>query len=65
MYTFINYFYSFFTVVVLNCMYPTNWNSCKDIDQWLIPGIEEGLEIYFDPSSIYQSERDALNGLDD
>tara|TARA_B100000900_G_scaffold156188_1_gene132774 strand:- start:869 stop:1066 length:198 start_codon:yes stop_codon:yes gene_type:complete len=65
MYTFINYFYSFFTVVVLNCMNPINWDNCKDPHVWLFPGIAEGMEIYFNPDSIYQSERDVLNGLDD
>jgi hypothetical protein len=46
MYTILNYLTAFWTVIVLNCIQPVNWKYCYRIDQWLIPGIKEGLEIY-------------------
>ena len=63
MLTFINYATAFWTVVVVNCAQPVNWEYCKDIDDWLIPGIIEGVEILLKPSSIYESERDYLENI--
>jgi hypothetical protein len=37
--------------------------NCYRIDQWLIPGIKEGLEIYNNPSSIYENERKQLEDI--
>ena len=62
MITFVNYVTAFWSVVVMNCIQPVNWNNCKDLNEWLVPGIREGVEILLKPSTIYQSERDYLNG---
>ena len=63
MLTFINYATAFWSVVVMNCIQPVNWEYCKDINDWLIPGIKEGVELLLDPSIIYQSERDHLENI--
>ena len=61
MITFVNYVTAFWSVVVMNCIQPVNWNNCKDLNEWLVPGIREGVEILLNPSTIYQSERDYLD----
>jgi hypothetical protein len=63
MYTILNYFIAFWTVVVFNCIQPINWKYCYRVDQWLIPGIGEGLQIYNNPSSIYENERKQLEDI--
>jgi len=63
MLTLVNHLTAFWTVVVMNCIQPVNWEYCYRVDQWLIPGVREGIEIYFNPSSIYQAERDFLNSI--
>tara|TARA_Y100001938_G_scaffold135468_1_gene197178 strand:+ start:406 stop:567 length:162 start_codon:yes stop_codon:yes gene_type:complete len=47
----------------MNCIQPVNWNNCKDLNEWLVPGIREGVEILLNPSTIYQSERDYLDNI--
>lgn len=61
--TFINYVTAFWSVVVMNCIQPVNWNNCKNLDEWLIPGIQEGIHLYMNPSSIYQNEREYLEDI--
>ncbi len=62
MYTFFNYLYSVWTVLILNCAQPVNWQYCtKDWDVWLYPEVERGVQLYLNPSSIYQEERESLN----
>lgn len=63
MYSIINYLTTFWTVVVLNCIQPVNWKYCYRVDQWLIPGIKEGVELYTNPSSIYKEEREKLQDI--
>ncbi len=63
MITFVNYVTAFWSVVVMNCIQPVNWNNCKDLNEWLVPGIREGVEILLNPSTIYQSERDYLDNI--
>ena len=63
MLTIVNHLTAFWSVVVMNCIQPVNWKYCYRVDHWLIPGIREGIEIYFNPSSIYQNERDFLNSI--
>jgi hypothetical protein len=60
----INYAAAFWSVVVMNCIQPVNWEYCsKDWDQWLYPEIQRGWEIYSNPSTIYQNERDSLENI--
>ena len=61
--TFVNYVTAFWSVVVMNCIQPVNWEYCKNLNEWLIPGIREGVEILFKPSTIYQNERDYLHNI--
>jgi len=63
MLTIINHVSAFWTVVVMNCIQPVNWQYCLPVHEWLVPGIQEGLEIYLNPSSIYQSERENLRDI--
>jgi len=58
--TFLNYIAAFWSVVVMNCIQPVNWKYCYRVDQWLIPGIQEGIHLYMNPSSIYEEEREYL-----
>jgi hypothetical protein len=34
------------------------------VDQWLVPGVMEGVEILNDPSIIYKTEKEYLKRLD-
>ena len=56
---------AFFQVVVLNCVQPANWKYCYRVDQWLIPDVVEGYQIWSGQKKIYQNEKDYLNSLDD
>ena len=59
------YFYlqAFWTVVVMNCIQPANWQYCLPVHEWLIPQVIEGWQIKTNPDMIYQSERDILNSI--
>ena len=61
--TLINYLNAFWAVVVMNCIQPVNWEQCLPVHEWLIPEIEKGVEIYLNPSSLYQSEREYLDSI--
>ncbi len=63
MYTVVNYVIAFWTVVVMNCIQPSNWKYCYRVDEWLIPQVKEGIEIYLDPSLVYKNEREYLNTI--
>jgi hypothetical protein len=56
---------AFFQVVVVNCVQPVNWQYCYRVDEWLIPDIVEGYQIWSGQKKIYQNEKDYLNSLDD
>ena len=62
MLTIINHLTAFWTVVVMNCIQPSNWQYCYRIDQWLLPELGQGIQIYFDRDHnfLYKSERDYL-----
>ena len=61
--TLTNYLTAFWSVVVINCAQPVNWDNCKNLNDWLIPGIQEGVEILLNPSTVYQNERDYLENI--
>ena len=65
MYSFWIHLVAFFQVVVLNCVQPANWKYCYRVDQWLIPDVVEGYQIWSGQKKIYQNEKDYLNSLDD
>ena len=52
MHTVVSYLSAFWTVVVMNCVQPVNWKYCYRVEQWLVPGVMEGVEILNDPSII-------------
>jgi len=63
MLTVTNYITAFWTVVVMNCIQPVNWTHCYRIDQWLIPDLYQGAQIYLDKNMdfLYKREREYLN----
>ena len=65
--TFINYATAFWSVVVMNCVQPDNWKYCYRVDQWLIPELSQGIQIYFDKNMdfLYKTERDYLDRIVD
>jgi len=62
MLTITNHLTAFWTVVVMNCIQPTNWQYCYRIDQWLLPDLYQGVQIYLDKKMdfLYKSEREYL-----
>jgi len=63
MYTILNYATTFWSVVVMNCIQPVNWEYCLPVHEWLIPERYQGVQIYLDKRMdfLYKSERDYLN----
>ena len=62
MLTIINHLTAFWSVVVMNCIQPANWQYCYRIDQWLLPDFYRGVQIYLDKDHklLYKLERDYL-----
>ena len=60
--TIVNHLTAFWSVVILNCIQPSNWQYCYRIDQWLIPDLYRGVQIYFDKDHklLYKTEREYL-----
>ena len=52
-------------VVVLNCAQPANWKYCYRVDQWLIPDLVEGYQLWSGQKHPYQTEKDYLEGQSD
>jgi len=44
-------------------MQPINWAQCVRVNQWLIPDLVEGYQIWSKQKHPYQNEKDYLNGL--
>jgi len=63
MYSFWIHLVAFFQVVVMNCIQPTNWKYCYRVDQWLIPDLIEGYEIWSGKKEVYQNEKEYLKDL--
>jgi hypothetical protein len=63
MLTIANHLSAFWTVVVMNCIQPANWQYCLPVNEWLVPELIQGIEIYFDKANnlLYKFERDYLN----
>jgi len=58
MITVLNYINAFFSVLIMNCIQPTNWVHCSQpLEEWFYPELSYGLQIRNDPSIIYKSER--------
>lgn len=65
--TIFNYVTAFWSVVVINCVQPINWEYCLPVHEWLIPELSQGIEIFFDDNMIflYESERNYLDNVVD
>ena len=63
--TFINYATAFWSVVVMNCIQPVNWQYCYRVDQWLLPEVMIGIQYYLDKDMnfLYNTEREYLKNL--
>jgi len=61
--TILNYVTAFWSVAVINCVQPVNWEYCYRIDQWLIPEVAYGIQVYQNPSIIYKTEREYLRSM--
>ena len=61
MYTIWIHTVAFFQVVIMNCIHPVNWDACYRVDQWLVPDLIEGYEIWSGSKHPYQTEKDYLN----
>ena len=65
MLTITNHLTAFWTVVVMNCIQPVNWQYCYRIDEWLLPDLRQGIEIYLDRNLdfLYKDERKYLDSV--
>ena len=63
MLTIINYVSAFWTVVVMNCIQPANWQYCLPVHEWLLPELNVGITMFFDKekSFLYKSEKEYLS----
>tara|TARA_B100000214_G_scaffold60974_1_gene39788 strand:+ start:694 stop:888 length:195 start_codon:yes stop_codon:yes gene_type:complete len=62
MLTIINHLSAFWAVVVMNCVQPVNWEQCLPVHKWLLPELQQGINMYFDKEKtfLYKSEREYL-----
>ena len=61
----INYATAFWSVVVMNCIQPVNWEACMPVHEWLLPEIVIGIEYLLDKDMkfLYNDEREILKKL--
>jgi hypothetical protein len=61
----INYAAAFWSVVVMNCIQPVNWEACMPVHEWLLPEVMVGIEFFLDKDMnfLYNDERELLNRL--
>jgi hypothetical protein len=63
--TIINHAVAFWSVVVMNCVQPVNWEYCLPVHEWLLPEVYVGIQMYLDKEMnfLYTNERDYLKNL--
>ncbi len=63
MLTITNHLAAFWSVVVMNCIQPANWEYCLPVHEWLLPELSQGVQIYFDKKMdfLYKNERDYID----
>ncbi len=54
---------AFCAVVVVSCAHPVNWKQCVRVDQWLLPELKEGYNLWTGKAKPYQNEKDFLDGI--
>ena len=61
----VNHVTAFWSVVVMNCVQPVNWQYCLPVHEWLVPEIMIGIEYFLDKDMnfLYNDERELLDGL--
>ncbi len=61
----VNHVTAFWSVVVMNCVQPVNWQYCLPVHEWLVPEIMVGIEYFLDKDMnfLYNDERELLDGL--
>jgi len=57
------YLQAFWSVVILNCAQPVNWEYCLPVQTWLFPALEEAWAIKTDPDFLYRNEREYLDRI--
>ena len=62
MLTILNYASAFWSVVVIGCIQPVNWEQCSRIDKWLIPDLIYAWELKTGKVVPYQTEKEYLRG---
>ena len=60
-----NHLTAFWSVVVINCIQPVNWQYCLPVHQWLVPDVMMGIEYFLDKDMnfLYSDEREQLDRL--
>jgi len=66
MLTIFNHVTAFWSVVVMSCIQPVNWEYCLPVHEWLLPELSQGVQIYFDKKMdfLYKNERDYIDKVD-
>ena len=61
----VNHVTAFWSVVVMNCVQPVNWQYCLPVHEWLVPDVMIGIEYFLDKDMnfLYNDERELLDGL--
>ena len=61
----VNHVTAFWSVVVMNCVQPVNWQYCLPVHEWLLPELMIGIEYFLDKDMnfLYNDERELLDGL--
>ena len=61
----VNHVTAFWSVVVMNCIQPVNWQYCLPIHEWLVPEVMIGIEYFLDKDMnfLYSNERELLDRL--
>jgi len=58
--TVINYVTAFWSVVIMNCIQPVNWQYCLPVHEWLIPELEYAWKLKTGEIKIYENEQKYL-----
>ncbi len=61
----VNHVTAFWSVVVMNCIQPVNWQYCLPVHEWLMPDVMMGIEYFLDKDMnfLYSDEREQLQRL--
>ena len=61
----VNHVTAFWSVVVMNCVQPVNWQYCLPVHEWLVPDVVMGIEYFLDKDMnfLYNDEREQLDRL--